>query len=164
MVLQDTWLFEGTIKENIVFDKRIANDKLERILDNSKMLHMIKSLPGSLNFEINEETNNLSNGEKQLLTIARALVTECEILILDEATSNVDTRTEYLINNSMKELMKNKTSIVIAHRLSTIVNSDKIIVIKRGEIIEEGTHKELLKNKGYYYELYNSQFDLNDEK
>ena len=125
---------------------------------------MIKSLPGSLNFEINEETNNLSNGEKQLLTIARALVTECEILILDEATSNVDTRTEYLINNSMKELMKNKTSIVIAHRLSTIVNSDKIIVIKRGEIIEEGTHKELLKNKGYYYELYNSQFDLNDEK
>ena len=164
MVLQDTWLFEGTIKENIVFDKRIANDKLERILDNSKMLHMIKSLPGSLNFEINEETNNLSNGEKQLLTIARALVTECEILILDEATSNVDTRTEYLINNSMKELMKNKTSIVIAHRLSTIVNSDKIIVIKRGEIIEEGTHKELLKNKGYYYELYNSQFDLNDEE
>ena len=106
----------------------------------------------------------MSNGEKQLLTIARALVTECEILILDEATSNVDTRTEYLINNSMKELMKNKTSIVIAHRLSTIVNSDKIIVIKRGEIIEEGTHKELLKNKGYYYELYNSQFDLNDEK
>lgn len=162
MVLQDVWLFEDGIKENIVFDKKISNEKLERILDNSKMLHMINGLPCGLNFEINEETNNLSNGEKQLLTIVRALVTGCEILILDEATSNVDSRTEYLINNSMNELMKNKTSIVIAHRLSTIVNSDKIIVIKRGEIVEEGTHKELLKNKGYYYELYNSQFDLND--
>ena len=105
----------------------------------------------------------MSAGEKQLLTIARALVQDPEILILDEATSNVDTRLEYLINHSMNSLMKNRTSIVIAHRLSTIVESDKIVVIKNGQILETGTHKELLKNKGYYYELYSSQFDLNEE-
>ena len=105
----------------------------------------------------------MSAGEKQLLTIARALVQDPEILILDEATSNVDTRLEYLINHSMNSLMKNRTSIVIAHRLSTIVESDKIVVIKNGQILEAGTHKELLKNRGYYYELYSSQFDLNEE-
>ena len=163
MVLQDTWLFEGTIKENIVFDKRISDEKLSKVLSKSKILHMIEGLPGGLNYEINEETNNMSAGEKQLLTIARALVQDPEILILDEATSNVDTRLEYLINHSMNSLMKNRTSIVIAHRLSTIVESDKIVVIKNGQILEAGTHKELLKNKGYYYELYSSQFDLNEE-
>lgn len=163
MVLQDTWLFEGTIKENIVFDKRISDDKLSKVLSKSKILHMIEGLPGGLDYEINEETNNMSAGEKQLLTIARALVQDPEILILDEATSNVDTRLEYLINHSMNSLMKNRTSIVIAHRLSTIVESDKIVVIKNGQILEAGTHKELLKNKGYYYELYSSQFDLNEE-
>ena len=123
---------------------------------------MIESLPGGLNYNINEETDNMSSGEKQLLTIARALVKNPDILILDEATSNVDTRLEYLINNSMNNLMKNRTSIVIAHRLSTIIESDKIIVIKNGKIIESGNHNELLNNKGYYYELYTSQFDLNE--
>jgi len=163
MVLQDTWLFEGTIKENIVFDKRISDDRLESILSKSKILHMIDGLPKGFNFVINEETNNMSAGEKQLLTIARALVASPEILILDEATSNVDTRLEYLINHSMNNLMKDRTSIVIAHRLSTIIQSDKIVVIKHGEILESGTHEELLKNKGYYYELYSSQFELNEE-
>lgn len=163
MVLQDTWLFEGTIKENIVFDNKIDDDKLHKILSKSKILHMIDGLPGGINFVINEETNNMSAGEKQLFTIARALVSNPEILILDEATSNVDTRLEYIINKSMNNLTKNRTSIVIAHRLSTIISSDKIIVIKNGEILESGTHNELLKNKGYYYELYNSQFELNEE-
>lgn len=163
MVLQDTWLFEGTIKENIVFDKRISDERLEKILSKSKILHMIEGLPNGLSFEINEETNNMSAGEKQLLTIARALVADPEILILDEATSNVDTRLEYLINHSMASLMKDRTSIVIAHRLSTIIKSDKIVVIKNGTILESGSHKQLLKNKGYYYELYSSQFDINEK-
>ena len=162
MVLQDTWLFEGTLKDNIIFDSKISNNKLEVVLSKSKILHMIEGLPGELNFEINEETNNISAGEKQLLTIARALVADPDILILDEATSNVDTRLEYLINQSMNNLTKNRTSIVIAHRLSTIVESDKIVVIKHGQILESGTHEKLLKNKGYYYQLYSSQFDLND--
>ena len=162
MVLQDTWLFEGTIKDNIVFDNKISEKELNIILSKSKILHMIESLPGGLNYNINEETDNMSSGEKQLLTIARALVKNPDILILDEATSNVDTRLEYLINNSMNNLMKNRTSIVIAHRLSTIIESDKIIVIKNGKIIESGNHNELLNNKGYYYELYTSQFDLNE--
>ena len=162
MVLQDTWLFEGTIKENIIFDDKIDDEELNKILVKSKILHMIDGLPGGLNFIINEETNNMSAGEKQLFTIARALVSNPEILILDEATSNVDTRLEYIINKSMSNLTKNRTSIVIAHRLSTIISSDKIIVIKNGEILESGSHNELLKNKGYYYELYNSQFELNE--
>ena len=163
MVLQDTWLFEGTLKENIIFDQKISNNKLESILSKSKILHMIEGLPGELNFEINEETNNISAGEKQLLTIARSLVANPQILILDEATSNVDTRLEYLINHSMQNLTKDRTSIVIAHRLSTIIESDKIVVIKNGQILEMGNHKQLLKNKGYYYELYSSQFDINEE-
>lgn len=162
MVLQDTWLFEGTLRENIVFDKKISDTDLKKILSKSKILHMIEGLPGGLNYIVNEETDNISAGEKQLITIARALVADPEILILDEATSNVDTRLEYLINNSMNTLMKNRTSIVIAHRLSTIIESDKIIVIKDGKILESGTHNELLNNKGYYYELYSSQFDLNE--
>ena len=163
MVLQDTWLFEGTLKDNIVFDSKISVNKLENILSRSKILHMIEGLPGELNFEINEETNNISAGEKQLLTIARALVADPQILILDEATSNVDTRLEYLINHSMSNLTKDRTSLVIAHRLSTIIESDKIVVLKNGQILEMGTHKQLLKNKNYYYELYSSQFDLNEE-
>ena len=162
MVLQDTWLFEGTIKENIVFDDKITQSELKYILGKSKILHMIEGLPDGLNFKINEETNNMSAGEKQLLTIARALVANPNILILDEATSNVDTRLEYLINESMSHLMKNRTSLVIAHRLSTILKSDKIIVIKGGKILEVGKHNELLKNKGYYYDLYTSQFDINE--
>jgi ATP-binding cassette, subfamily B, multidrug efflux pump len=124
---------------------------------------MINGLPKGLDFEINEETNNISAGEKQLLTIARALVADPQILILDEATSNVDTRLEYLINKSMNTLMENRTSLVIAHRLSTIVNSDRIIVIRHGSILESGTHDELLKQKGYYYTLYTSQFEVSEE-
>lgn len=163
MVLQDTWLFEGTIKNNIVFDDRISDESLNKILNKSKILHMINGLPKGLDFEINEETNNISAGEKQLLTIARALVADTQILILDEATSNVDTRLEYLINKSMNTLMENRTSLVIAHRLSTIVNSDRIIVIRHGSILESGTHDELLKQKGYYYTLYTSQFEVSEE-
>ena len=162
MVLQDTWLFEGTIKNNIVFDNKISDKELSKILNRSKILHMIEGLPNGLNFEINEETNNISAGEKQLLTIARALIADPDILILDEATSNVDTRLEYLINKSMNTLMEDRTSLVIAHRLSTIVNSDVIIVIRHGSILETGTHEELLKNKGYYYTLYTSQFEVSE--
>ena len=164
MVLQDVWLFEGSIKDNIIFDTKISDNKLSTVLYKSKISYMIDGLPGELNFLINEETDNISYGEKQLLTIARALVTDPQILILDEATSSVDTRIEYAINASMNTLMNNKTSIVIAHRLSTIIGSDKILVLKNGQVLEMGTHKELLKNKGYYYELYTSQFDLNEEK
>ncbi len=164
LVLQDTWLFEGTIKDNILFDKVISDEKLSRVLSDSKTKHIINSLPDGLNHEINEETDNLSTGEKQLLTIARALANDSSILVLDEATSSVDTRLEYLINSSLKELMKDKTSIVIAHRLSTIVNSDMIIVIKDGRIYEMGTHKSLLKQKGYYYKLYTSGFDIDEVK
>ena len=163
MVLQDTWLFEGTIKENIIFDEKMDDESLNKILNKSKILHMIDGLPGGLNFIVNEETNNMSAGEKQLFTIARALVSDPEILILDEATSNVDTRLEYIINKSMNNLTKNKTSIVIAHRLSTIVSSDKIIVIRNGQVLESGNHQELLNNKSYYYELYNSGFELNEK-
>ncbi len=162
MVLQDTWLFEGTIRENILFDREMSDADLKKILNKAKILHMIEGLPKGLNYVINEETNNMSAGEKQLMTIARALIADPKILILDEATSNVDTRLEYLINQSMNNLIKGRTSIVIAHRLSTIVESDKIIVIKNGQIVESGTHNELLNNKGYYYELYSSQFDINE--
>ena len=164
MVLQDTWLFKGTIKENIVFNKKMSDKELNKILNSSKITHMINSLPGGLNYEINEETNNMSQGEKQLLTIARALCDNRDILVLDEATSNVDTRLEYLINNSLNKLMKDKTTIVIAHRLSTIVNSDLIVVLKNGKIHESGTHKQLLKKKGYYYKLFTSGFDIDEVK
>jgi len=164
LVLQDMWLFEGTIKDNIVFDNKISDRKLKKVLYDSKIEHMINSLPQGLEYEINEETDNMSIGEKQLLTIARALCKDSSILVLDEATSNVDTRLEYLINSSLKELMKEKTSIVIAHRLQTIVNSDKIIVIKDGYIDEIGTHSSLLKKKGYYYKLYTSGFDIDEVK
>ena len=165
MVLQDTVLFAESVKDNILYGKLDATDEEVKLAaQRANADEFINHLHDGYDTKLNEDGSNLSIGQKQLLNIARVFINQPKILILDEATSNVDTRTEYLINNSMKELMKNKTSIVIAHRLSTIVNSDKIIVIKRGEIIEEGTHKELLKNKGYYYELYNSQFDLNDEE
>ena len=162
MVLQDTWLFEGSIKENIVFNKRISDERLSSALSKSKITHMINSLPGGLSYEINEETDNMSQGEKQLLTIARALVEDCEILVFDEATSHVDTRLEFLINNSMKKIMANKTSIVIAHRLSTIINSDRIIVLRHGKIFESGTHEELMGKRGYYYKLYTSGLDIDE--
>ena len=162
MVLQDSWLFEGSIKENIVFNKRISDERLNSVLSKSKITHMINSLPGGLGYEINEETDNMSQGEKQLLTIARALIVDRDILIMDEATSNVDTRLEFLINNSMKKLMEDKTAIVIAHRLSTIINSDRIIVLRHGKIHESGTHEELMGKRGYYYKLYTSGLDIDE--
>ena len=160
MVLQDTWLFEGTIKENLRFGKPDATD--EEIVEACKMAnvdHFIRTEPKGYDMVLAEETN-ISAGQKQLLTIARAMVQNSPMLILDEATSSVDTRTEILIQTAMDRLTKGRTSFVIAHRLSTIKNADKIIVMKDGNIIEQGNHEELLKKNGFYAELYNSQFEL----
>ena len=160
MVLQDTWLFEGTIKENIIYNrKNITLEEVKKACKIVGMDHFIKTLPNGYDSYLNEETN-VSEGQKQLLTIARALIKETPFLILDEATSNVDTRTEELISKAMDVLTKGKTSFIIAHRLSTIKNADLIIVMKDGEILEKGKHDELLKQNGFYAELYNSQFKL----
>lgn len=159
MVLQDTWLFNGTIKENIGYGK--DNSTFEEIIEASKKAyahHFITLLPDGYDTIINEESTNISTGEKQLITIARAFLKNPDILILDEATSNVDTLTEIHIQKAMKELMKGRTSFVIAHRLSTIKNADHIIVMNEGKIIETGTHYELINKKGFYYQLYQSQF------
>ncbi len=160
MVLQDTWLFNGSILENIRYGRLDASD--DEVIEACKMAHVhhfIQTLPEAYNMEINEETNNISGGQKQLLTIARAILADPKILILDEATSSVDTRTEILIQKAMDELMKNRTSFIIAHRLSTIKNADLILVMNDGDIIEQGTHDELLKQNGFYANLYNSQFE-----
>ena len=160
MVLQDTWLFEGTIKENIVYNRKNVSDKeIWDVLKAVGLDHYVKTLSKGLKTEIGEN-DDLSAGEKQLLTIARGMISETPFLILDEATSNVDTRTEELVSKAMDELMKGKTSFIIAHRLSTIKNADLILVMKDGNIIEQGNHEELLKKKGFYAELYNSQFEL----
>lgn len=159
MVLQDAWLYEGTIKENLRFGNLDASD--EEIIEAAKAAnvdHFIRTLPGGYNMEMNQESSNISLGQKQLLTIARALLANPEILILDEATSSVDTRLELLIQKAMKRLMKGRTSFVIAHRLSTIQEADKILVLKDGQIIEQGNHESLLQAKGFYYDLYQSQF------
>ena len=159
MVLQDAWLFEGTIKENLRFGNLEATD--EEIVEAAKAAnvdHFIRTLPGGYNMEMNQESSNISLGQKQLLTIARALLADPKILILDEATSSVDTRLELLIQKAMKTLMQGRTSFVIAHRLSTIQEADKILVLKDGQIIEQGNHESLLVDKGFYYDLYNSQF------
>lgn len=159
MVLQDTWLFNGSIKHNIAYGKPTAT--MEEIIKASKAAqahHFITTLPHGYDTIINEEASNISAGQKQLLTIARAILTDPKILILDEATSSVDTRTEILLQTAMNNLMKNKTSFVIAHRLSTIKDADSILVMKNGDIVEQGHHNELLKQKGEYFELYNSQF------
>ncbi len=159
MVLQDTWLFKGTIKENIAYGKENATE--EEIIRAAKMAyadHFISTLPAGYDTIIDEEASNLSQGQKQLLTIARAILADPTILILDEATSNVDTRTEILIQKAMQSLMKGKTSFVIAHRLSTIREADMILVMNEGRIIEKGTHQELLKQNGFYADLYNNQF------
>lgn len=159
MVLQDTWLFSGSIKDNLRYAKQDATD--EEIMEAAKLAHadhFIKALPDGYDFVINEEASNISDGQKQLLTIARAVLANSKVLILDEATSNVDTRTEELIQKAMNKLMEGRTSFVIAHRLSTIKNADKIVVMNQGEIIEQGKHEELLKLNGYYANLYNSQF------
>ncbi len=162
MVLQDTWLFNGTIRENIAYGKPDASD--EEIINTAKCAHadhFIHALPQGYDLKINEEADNISQGEKQLLTIARAMLVKTSMLILDEATSSVDTRTEVLIQKAMDNLMQGKTSFVIAHRLSTIRNADLILVMDDGNIVEQGTHKELLAKKGFYASLYNSQFGSN---
>ena len=160
MVLQDTWLFKGTIMENIRYGRLDATD--EEVIKAAKAAHahhFISTLPGGYQMELNEEASNVSQGQKKLLTIARAILADNRILILDEATSSVDTRTEARIQKAMNNLMKGRTSFVIAHRLSTIKDADLILVMKDGDIIEQGTHKELLEQQGFYADLYNSQFE-----
>jgi ABC-type multidrug transport system, ATPase and permease components len=160
MVLQDTWLFNGTIMENIRYGRIDATD--EEVIAAAKAAHadhFIRALPGGYNFVLNEETSNISAGQKQLLTIARAILTDPNILILDEATSSVDTHTEVLIQKAMQALMKGRTSFIIAHRLSTIRDADWILVMNNGDIVEQGKHEKLLAKGGFYAELYNSQFE-----
>jgi ATP-binding cassette subfamily B protein len=160
MVLQDTWLFQGTIMENIRYGKLDATD--EEVMAAAKAAHahhFIETLPGGYDFELNEEATNVSQGQRQLLTIARAILADNPILILDEATSSVDTRTEQRIQKAMNRLMQGRTSFVIAHRLSTIKDADLILVMKDGDIIEQGNHEELLAAGGFYADLYNSQFE-----
>ena len=162
MVLQDAWLYEATIKENLRFGNLDATD--EEIVEAAKAAnvdHFIRTLPGGSNMEMNQESSNVSLGQKQLLTIARALLADPKILILDEATSSVDTRLELLIQKAMEKLMHGRTSFVIAHRLSTIQDADKILVLNNGQIVEQGNHESLLAAKGFYYDLYNSQFAKN---
>jgi len=164
MVLQDTWLFSGTVRENIAYGKRDATEA--EIVEAAKAAHVdhfVRALPEGYNLEINEETTNISQGQMQLLTIARAMLAQPPMLILDEATSNVDTHTELLIQRAMGLLMQGRTSFVIAHRLSTIRDADLILVMDHGDIVEQGTHEELLNKGGFYAELYNSQFDQNGE-
>ena len=158
MILQDTWLFNGTIRENLVYNKEnVSDEKIIEVCKSVGLSHLIESLPHGLDTIIDEKAN-LSEGQKQQLTIARAMIKDSPLLILDEATSNVDTRTELIIQNAMDNLTLNRTSFVIAHRLSTIKNADIILVINNGNIIEKGNHKELLAKKGFYADLYNSQF------
>ena len=160
MVLQDTWLFQGTIMENIRYGRLDATD--EEVIAAAKAAHadhFIRTLPGGYQMELNEDATNVSQGQKQLLTIARAILADNPILILDEATSSVDTRTEIQIQKAMNNLMKGRTSFVIAHRLSTIRDADVILVMKNGDIAEQGTHEELLAKGGFYAQLYNSQFE-----
>ncbi len=166
MVLQDTWLFGGTVKDNIKYGKEDATD--DEVIQAAKAAHVhhfIKTLPKGYNSVINEESTNISAGQKQLFTIARVILADPKILILDEATSSIDTRTEILIQQAMDNLMKGRTSFIIAHRLSTIKNADLILVMNKGDIVEQGTHEELLAKGpgGFYYELYNSQFDEEEE-
>ena len=164
MVLQDTWLFGGTVKDNIKYGKEDATD--DEVIQAAKAAHVhhyIKTLPKGYNSVINEESSNISAGQKQLLTIARVILADPKILILDEATSSIDTRTEIQIQAAMDNLMKGRTSFVIAHRLSTIKNSDLILVMNGGDIVEQGTHDELLAKGGFYADLYNSQFDEEEE-
>lgn len=159
MVLQDTWLFNGSIKENIAYSKSDATmDEIVKAAKSARVDHFIRTLPQGYDTVLTEDASNLSQGQKQLLTIARAILSDPSVLILDEATSSVDTRTEVEIQKAMNNLMKGRTSFVIAHRLSTIRDADLILVMKEGNIIEQGNHKELIENKGFYEELYNSQF------
>ena len=164
MVLQDTWLFSGTIRENIRYGRLDATDEeVEAAAKAAHADHFIRTLPGGYDMVLNEEASNISQGQKQLLTIARAMLADREILILDEATSSVDTRTEKQIQSAMNRLMQGRTSFVIAHRLSTIKDADMILVMNHGDIVEQGTHEELLAKNGAYADLYNSQFAEEEE-
>lgn len=159
MVLQDTWLFEGTVRENLVYNMSgIGDGDLERVLRACGLDRFVASLPEGLDTVLSESTS-ISAGQKQLLTIARAMLQNAPMLILDEATSSVDTRTELIIQRAMDELTRDRTSFVIAHRLSTVRNADLILVMKDGDVVESGTHEELMERGGFYSELYNSQFE-----
>ena len=160
MVLPDTWLFKGTIMENIRYGRLDATD--EEVIAAAKAAnadHFIRTLPGGYQMELNEDASNVSQGQKQLLTIARAILADNRILILDEATSSVDTRTDQRIQTAMDNLMRGRTSFVIAHRLSTIRDADLILVMRDGDIVEQGTHDQLIEKGGFYADLYNSQFE-----
>ena len=160
MVLQDTWLFHGTIYENIVYGKEDATR--EEVENAARMAHIhefIESLPEGYDTVLSDDGVNISKGHKQLITIARAMLADTPMLILDEATSNIDSRTEQQIQSAMYALMRGRTCFVIAHRLSTIQNADVILVVKDGNIIEQGNHEELMANKGFYHSLYHAQFD-----
>ncbi len=160
MVLQDTWLFGGTIRENIAYGRENATeDEIIAAAKAAHVDHFVRTLPDGYDTVIDDDASNLSQGEKQLLTIARAFLADPEILILDEATSSVDTRTEVLVQAAMARLMKGRTAFVIAHRLSTIRNADSILVMNQGQIVEQGSHDELMARRGFYYDLYNSQFE-----
>lgn len=162
MVLQDTWLFSGTVEDNLRYGKKDASlEEIKKAAKASNVEHIIEALPSGYRSEISEDSDNISAGEKQLITIARAMVANPPMMILDEATSNVDTRTEQLIQDSLEKLTNGRTSFVIAHRLSTIRNSDLILVMRDGKIVEQGNHESLLKQNGFYAELYNSQFAEN---
>ncbi|MEG2053405.1 MAG: ABC transporter ATP-binding protein, partial [Oscillospiraceae bacterium] len=165
MVLQDTWLYNDTIRNNIRYGRTDATDEEVRAAAHAAQVHhFVKTLPDGYDMVLNEEASNISQGQKQLLTIARAILSEPKILILDEATSSVDTRTEILIQKAMNNLMKGRTSFVIAHRLSTIKDADLILVMKDGDIVETGTHNELMEKGGFYKELYQSQFENIENK
>ncbi|MEG0812948.1 MAG: ATP-binding cassette domain-containing protein, partial [Clostridium sp.] len=165
MVLQDTWLFRGTIRDNIAYGKdNAAEEEIVRAAKIANVHHFITTLPEGYDMVLNEEASNISQGEKQLLTIARAILCDPPILILDEATSSVDTRLEQMLQNAMQNIMKGRTSFVIAHRLSTIKNADLILVMSEGNIVEQGTHEELLEKKGYYEQLYHAQFSGMEEE
>src|SRR5699024_7962666 len=160
MVLQDTWIFEGTLRENIVYSKEnISEDEVVRVCKAVGLHHFINTLSKGYD-TILDENANISEGQKQLITIARAMIKNAPMLILDEATSSVDTRTEILIQEAMDHLMEGRTSFIIAHRLPTIKNADLIMIMNNGEIIESGTHNELLEKDGFYADLYNSQFEM----
>ena len=163
MVLQDTWLFEGTIRDNVVYGKQgVSDDTVWQVLKITGMEHFVRALPHDLDTVLDDKTT-ISQGQRQLLTIARAMIENAPMFILDEATSSVDTRTEVLIQQAMDKLTQGRTSFVIAHRLSTIKNADMILVVKEGNIVEQGNHKQLLEQGGFYAELYNSQFENEEE-
>ena len=165
MVLQDTWLFKGTIRENILYGKDdVSDEAFEAAVRMARVDHFIHTLPDGYDTLLDEGGSNLSAGQKQLLTIARAIISDPSILILDEATSSVDTRTEIQIQTAMNNLMEGRTNFVIAHRLSTIRNADCILVIENGRIVEQGTHDEMLQRNGAYARLYNAQFGVGAEE